>query len=201
MIFSLPAILLAILSSASALPAHLSSHPSSSLLSREDSNTTVDGDTTVTNFDLKSNKVPSPFLIGDTPPTICATPGREQNYTTEEILVRMSDFAKSYPSSDNGFFAPTPEFPDINSTTTGIDPNIPATYAEGCATDAAFFWTSMSGNSTRRTDIVVFNYDPEGFTVAFCGVMTNADEDENDTQYHLCNRQPGTEDDRLSGPA
>lgn len=59
----------------------------------------------------------------------------------------------------------------------------------------------MSGDSAQRTDIVVFNFDPEGFTLAFCGVMTNADEGENDKQYHLCNRQPGTEDERLSGLA
>ena len=110
----------------------------------------------------------------------------------------MSDFAKSYPSSYNGFFSPILEFPGVIGATVGIDPEIPATYAEGCVTDAAFLWASMSGDPAQRTDIVVFNYDVEGFTVAFCGIMTNADEGEDDKQYHLCNRQPGTVDERLT---
>ena len=113
----------------------------------------------------------------------------------------MSDFAKSYPSSYLGFFSPTLELSNVVGASAGIDPNIPATYAEGCATDAAFLWTSMSSDPAQRTDIVVFNFDPEGFTLAFCGVMTNADEGKKDRQYHLCNRQPGTEDERLTGTA
>lgn len=63
---------------------------------------------------------------------------------------------------------------------------IPPTYAVGCNTSEHLYWTPM-GNGTVP-DIVVFNMDNATHTVAFCGVMTNADE-KGRPIYHICNRQ------------
>ncbi|KAL8720760.1 MAG: hypothetical protein Q9225_002426 [Loekoesia sp. 1 TL-2023] len=125
---------------------------------------------------------PAVTITGDIPPIVCATPGRTQNWSTDQIKGVMTSLAT--------FVIQNQQDPQntLGSPSAGIDPAIPPTFAVGCDTTKTMFWSPMIEKDL--TDIVVMNVDTGSGTAAFCGVMTNADEaPDQKGRYHICNKQ------------
>lgn len=126
-------------------------------------------------------------ITNEVPSVVCATAGRTQPWSADEIQSAIAFYIVDTSPNFTGFFSPTA--PRGSDTNVGIDPAIPSTFATGCDTASKMYWVPLSGTADN-TDIVVMNVNslvdpPSGL---FCGVFTNADEGDKST-YHSCNKQ------------
>ncbi|KAL9600038.1 MAG: hypothetical protein Q9219_003408 [cf. Caloplaca sp. 3 TL-2023] len=125
---------------------------------------------------------PGITITGDIPPIVCATPGRTQLWSPDQVKSAITLLSDSL-----GTFSPADA--KLENSNAGIDPAMPPTFAAGCDTTKPMFWGFME-NGKGDTDIVVVNMDVAAKTAAFCAVMTNADEPKGEKgQYHVCNKQ------------
>ncbi|KAL8930568.1 MAG: hypothetical protein Q9208_000438 [Pyrenodesmia sp. 3 TL-2023] len=126
-------------------------------------------------------------ITNEVPPVVCATAGRTQLWSIDQIQTVIAFYIVDTSPNFTGFFSPTA--PRGSDTNVGIDPAIPPTFASGCDTASKMYWVPLSGTADT-TDIVVMNVNtlvdpPSGL---FCGVFTNADEGDK-SMYHSCNKQ------------
>ncbi|KAL9026243.1 MAG: hypothetical protein Q9196_005061 [Gyalolechia fulgens] len=132
----------------------------------------------------KEVKTPTVKILFDVPPAECATSGRFQSWSADQIRTTITQFAQHYIPELHGKYSLAS--PQLDSASAGIDPAIPPTFAFGCDATKSKLWTPMLNDMADATDIVVMNLDDLANEVVFCGVMTKAHKPAT-SSYQICN--------------